>query len=263
MPAPPMHVDLSGKVACVTGASKGIGRGVCVTLAAAGAQVFASARSPVEVDGVVSVPVDLTTPDGPSRLAEAALTATGRIDILVNNVGGLAEPRTQGFLALTDAQIQATLDLNLFSTIRLCRAALPQLIEHSGAIVNISSVGAIKPEPALIDYAAAKAALNAVTKALSVEFGPVGVRVNTVTVGPILTEGWTDPGRLGDQLATAMGVDRQTAMDQMITGLGELALPRWGQVDEVARAVLFLASDLGSFCAGADLRVDGGLYKGT
>ncbi len=257
-----LHVDLEGKVAVVSGASKGIGRGVCQALADAGATVFGSARSEVEVDGVTSVPVDLATPAGPARLAQAALDAAGRIDIVVNNVGGIAAPRTGGFLALSDEEWHENFDLNFFSAVRLSRATLPHLVEQRGSMVNISSVGALTPGPFHIDYAASKSALNALTKALSVEFGPRGVRVNLVSVGTIFTEGWMDPGRFGDQLAAQMGITKEEAMELMITQLGELSLPRWGQVDEVVRAVMFFVSDAASYCSGADLRVDGGLYKG-
>jgi NAD(P)-dependent dehydrogenase (short-subunit alcohol dehydrogenase family) len=208
------------------------------------------------------VAVDLATPDGPGELAQAALDAAGRIDIVVNNVGGLAEPRTGGFLSLTDDQWRENFDLNFYSAIRLSRATLPHLVEQRGAMVNISSVGALTPGPFHIDYAASKAALNALTKALSIEFGPKGVRVNLVSVGTILTEGWMDEGRFGDQLAAQMGISKEEAMELMVTQLGELSLARWGQVDEVVRAVLFFVSDAGSYCSGADLRVDGGLYKG-
>lgn len=262
MSAPPLEVDLSGKVAVVTGASRGIGKGVCETLVAVGATVFGSARSEVEVEGVASVPADLTTPQGPGQLVAAAVEATGRLDIVVNNVGGLAEPRFKGFTAISDEEWQLTLDANLMSAVRLCRAAVPHLIETQGSIVNISSIGAVKPEPALIDYAAAKAGLNAFAKALSAELGPHGVRVNTVSCGPILTPSWTDPGGMGDMLAEGMGLDPDTAIDELLNRLGGLSIARWGLPEEVGRAVLFLASDLAAFSTGADLYVDGGLYKG-
>jgi putative oxidoreductase len=125
-------------------------------------------------------------------------------------------------------------------------------------------VAAVKPEPNIVDYSAAKAALNAYTKALSEELGPKGVRVNTVTLGSFKTPAWTADGALGDQLAEAMGLDdRDKAMQLFLEQLGGVTLNRWGDPSEVAAAVHFLVSTEAEYINGADLRIDGGLYKGV
>jgi len=255
-------MSLSGKVAVVTGSSRGIGRGVCERLRDEGLVVFGAARTDPELDGVTWVEADLLTADGVHRLADRALADAGGIDLVVNNVGGIEEPRVSGIAAVSDEQWQVSLDLNLFAPVRLIRRALPSLIARGGSIVNISSVGAVKPEPGIVDYAASKAALNVYTKALAAELGPRGVRINTLSLGAIATPGWTGEGALGDQLAAATGLPRDEAIQAMLDELGGVALGRLGTVDEVAEAVVFLAGPGSTYITGADLRIDGGLYKG-
>ncbi|MEU2776608.1 SDR family NAD(P)-dependent oxidoreductase, partial [Streptomyces sp. NPDC007162] len=175
------------RTAVVTGASKGIGLAVAEALVAAGADVVAAARtmSPgldvlVKAGGVRWVQLDLTEPDSAQRLVAAA---GQHIDVLVNNVGS-APARPGGFLSVTDAQWRRTLELNLFATIAVTRAVLPLMLETGrGSIVNIGSVNAELPDPTVVDYSAAKAALVNFSKALSKEFGPRGVRVNSVSPG--------------------------------------------------------------------------------
>src|SRR5580704_2122374 len=165
-----MDLDLAGKVAIVTGASKGIGLAVARSLAASGAQVIAGARSsPAELDELAQggqvrvVLADLADPAGPARLVEQA---GDRIDILVNNVGG-APARTGGFLSITDDDWLATLNLDLMASIRATRSVLPRMLAASaGSIDSICSVNARLPDPAVLDYSTAKAGLAAFSKAL-------------------------------------------------------------------------------------------------
>jgi NAD(P)-dependent dehydrogenase (short-subunit alcohol dehydrogenase family) len=188
-----MDLGLAGKVAVVTGASKGIGLAVTRALVAEGASVVAGARSTgglAGLDGVHPVAVDLATADGPIRLVEEAVATFGGVDILVNNVGAV-RPRLDGFLAITDAEWEATLNLNFLAAVRTTRAALPHLLDRApSTIVTIGSVNAFLPDPGVIDYCAAKAALGNFCKALSKEYGPRGVRVNTVSPGPVETDLW-------------------------------------------------------------------------
>ena len=136
-----------------------------------------------------SVAVDLTDPDGPAELVERSVERFGGLDILVNNVGAV-RPRLDGFLAVTDEDWDWTLTINFLAAVRTMRAALPHLVERPGAnIVTISSVNAFLPDPAVIDYSAAKAALTNLCKSLSKEFGPQ-VRVNTISPGPVRTDLW-------------------------------------------------------------------------
>jgi NAD(P)-dependent dehydrogenase (short-subunit alcohol dehydrogenase family) len=133
-----------------------------------------------------------------------AAEAFGGLDVLVNNAGGAPEgsgPRAS-FLDVGDADWHAMLELNLLSAVRASRAALPLLLERGGgAIVNVSSVNGRRPFPFVVDYSASKAAMTNLTKALSEEFAPRGVRVNAVSPGPVRTPWWTDDGGLADVMA--------------------------------------------------------------
>ena len=170
-----MDLQLDAKVAVVTGASKGIGLAVVRALSAEGARVVAGARSVgglAGIDGVTPIEVDLVEPSGSTRLVAEAVGRHGRVDILVNNVGGVAL-RLDGFLHVSDADFERSLQLNFFAALRATRAAVAQMIEQGGgAIVNVASVNAFfHPDGLVIDYGAAKAALLNVAKALSQELG--------------------------------------------------------------------------------------------
>lgn len=182
-----MELHLKNKVAVVTGASKGIGLAVVEAMAREGVRVVAGSRnSTPELDALATaydvtiVPVDLAAPEGAQTLVRSAVERHQRIDILVNNVGA-AEPRS-GFLDVTDAEWRRIFDLTFFSAVRASRAALPYLAEAEGAaIVNISSINARTPFPMVVDYSAAKAALTNLSKSLSEEFAPKGIRVNAIS----------------------------------------------------------------------------------
>jgi NAD(P)-dependent dehydrogenase (short-subunit alcohol dehydrogenase family) len=255
-----MDLRLEGRVAVVTGASRGIGLAVTRALLEEGAHVVAAARaSSAELDelakagAVKIIEVDLAEPLGPARLVGAA---GDRIDILVNNVGR-ADVRTGGFLSVTDEQWQASIDLNLLPAVRATRSTLPMMLAAGrGSIVNIASVNTTLSDPAVVDYSAAKAALASFSKALSKEVGPYGVRVNTVSPGPVATPMWLGGGGVAATLATAAGTDPEVvvgqAARQSVTG-------RFSQPEEIADIVLLLASDRTANITGADIRIDGGL----
>ncbi len=177
-----MDLGLSGKRAVVTGASKGIGLAITRALAAEGVTVVAGARhtsaalDQLTEDGrVQAVNVDLATESGPPGLVSAALEF-GPLDILVNNVGAVT-PRLEGFTAVSDDQWLASLTLTFLAAVRTTRAALPAMLKaRRGTIVTVCSVNAFLPDPAVIDYCAAKAALANFSKALSKEVGPSGIR---------------------------------------------------------------------------------------
>jgi NAD(P)-dependent dehydrogenase (short-subunit alcohol dehydrogenase family) len=153
------------------------------------------------------VSVDLSTAEGPRRLVDEAVSIFGRLDTLVNNVGAV-RPRLAGFLSITDEDWNAALTINVLAAIRTTRAALPHLLERGrGTIVTICSVNALLPDPLVMDYSAAKAALLNFSTALSKEVGPRGVRVNTVSPGPVATALW-----LGDD-GVAATVGRTTGSD--------------------------------------------------
>lgn len=255
-----MDLGLTGKVAVVTGASKGIGLAVVRGLAANGAHVVAGARtsSPelavLEKAGQVrTAHVDLTDASGPASLIAFA---GDRIDILVNNVGS-APARTGGFLSITDDDWQSSITINLLAAVRTTRAALPAMLAAgSGAIVNTGSVNSRLPDPAVMDYSAAKAALASFAKALSKEVGPHGIRVNSVAPGPVATDLWLGQSGVAATVSASTGADPKDvashAASQMVTG-------RFTRPEEVADLILFLASERAANITGADFAIDGGL----
>lgn len=254
-----MSKELEGRTAVVTGASKGIGLAVVQALAGAGAYVVAGSRTTSEgLDGLVEegsvtwVPVDLAEPEGAGRLVGAA---GGRIDILVNNIGS-APARTGGFLSVTDEDWHRTVDLNLLTAVRVTRAALPPMLEAGqGSVVTIASVNATLPDPLVIDYSASKAALVAFSKALSKEVGPKGIRVNTVSPGPVETELWLGGDGVAATVSAAAGI---TPDDVVARAAGKTVTGRFSQSAEVADLVLFLAGDRARNITGSDLVIDGG-----
>jgi NAD(P)-dependent dehydrogenase (short-subunit alcohol dehydrogenase family) len=258
-----MDLHLAGKTAVVTGASKGIGFAITRALAGEGVNVVAGARdTTTELSDLAArttvrpVSVDLTTVDGPARLVEAAIAEYGALDILVNNVGAL-RPRTDGFLSITDDDWLSALTINLLAAVRTTRAALPHLIDRgAGAIVTINSVNARLPDPLVIDYSAAKAALANFSKSLSKEVASRGIRVTTVSPGPVSTGLWLGSDGVAASVARASGAApeavAQKAASQSGTG-------RFTQPEEVADLVLLLASDRASNVTGADFVIDGGL----
>jgi NAD(P)-dependent dehydrogenase (short-subunit alcohol dehydrogenase family) len=255
-----MDLGLSGRTAIVTGASRGIGLAVTRGLVAEGVHVTAGARqSSAELDelagtGVVRVvEADLAEPEGPARLVGAA---GDRIDILVNNVGS-APARPGGFGEITDKDWLESLTLNLMAAVRTTRAVLPVMVAAGkGAIVNISSVNASLPDPGVMDYSAAKAALANFSKSLSKQAGPHGIRVNTISPGPVATDLWLGDHGVAATVSRATGATSQDvqsqAAQQTVTG-------RFSRPEEVADLVLILASDRTANVTGADITIDGGL----
>lgn len=257
-----MDLDLTGQVAIVTGASKGIGLAITRRLTGEGVFVIAGARERsdeltalVGAGKVRDVKVDLSTAAGATDLVAAA-DETGRLDILVNNIGAVT-PRLGGFLEVTDEQWLFSLTLNLMAAVRTTRAALPAMLSTGhGSIVTISSVNAFLPDPTVIDYSAAKAALTNFCKSLSKEVGPKGIRVNAVSPGPVATDLW-----LGDH-GVAATVARTTGGDPAAVAAHAAAdsvTGRFTHPDEVADLVTFLASDRAANVTGADFTIDGGL----
>ena len=262
-----MDLGLADKIAIVTGASKGIGLAVTRALLEEGARVVAGARgieSLSGIDGVTPVALDLAAPDGPGRLVQRALDAHGRVDVLVNNVGAV-RLRLEGFLGTSDEEFEWAMQMNFFSALRATRAALvPMLKQGRGAIVNVASVNAFfQPDAGTIDYGAAKAALVNLTKALSQEFGPRGVRINSVSPGPVSTDLWLGKGGVADTVAKATGVDAETAQKNVIASIGGFATGRFTTPEEVATLVVFLASERTGNVTGANYVIDGGLIKTT
>ncbi|MGY5032963.1 SDR family NAD(P)-dependent oxidoreductase [Streptomyces sp. 900116325] len=256
--------SLVGRTVVVTGAGRGIGLVVVEAFLAAGSRVVAGSRERTEaLDEHVKrgaeltvVELDLATPDGPAALIAEAVALHGGVDVLVNNVGAV-RPRVDGFLSVTDEDWEWTFTINFMAAVRATRAALPHLLATgAGRIVTVSSVNARLPDPLVIDYGAAKAALTNFCKALSKEVGPHGVRVNTIGPGPVETALWQGEGGVAATVAQSRGIDPQDvargAAGQSVTG-------RFTRPSEVADLVLHLAGPSSANITGADFIIDGGL----
>jgi NAD(P)-dependent dehydrogenase (short-subunit alcohol dehydrogenase family) len=259
-----MDLELSDKVAVVTGASKGIGLAVVRELAAEGAKVVAGARhvQALEgIDGVTPVTVDLADPDGPGRLVGHAIDELGRVDVLVNNVGA-AHVRLDGFLSLSDADFETSLQLNFFAALRATRAAIEDMTKRGeGVVVNVASVNSFfEPDGGVIDYGVAKAALVNLAKSLSQELSPSGIRITSVSPGPVATDLWLGGQGVAETVGRATGEGGDAVRDQMAASMptGRFTTPR-----EVATVVALLASPRTANVTGANWVIDGGLIKTT
>jgi len=259
-----MDLQLTDKVAVVTGANKGIGLAITKALVAEGARVVAGSLSTENLDGldrVTPVAVDLLTEEGPAMLVREAVDEHGRLDVLVNNVGAV-RIRVDGFLATSDEEFTWALRMNFFTGLRATRAALgPMLEQGSGSIVNIASVNSFfQPDAATVDYGVAKAAVVNLSKSLSQEFGPKGIRVNCISPGQVGTDLWLGDQGVAATLADATGLDADT-----IRATATAAIPtgRFTTPEEVATLVAMLASDRTANVTGANYVIDGGLIKTT
>ncbi|MGW1895463.1 oxidoreductase [Streptomyces sp. NPDC002004] len=262
-----MELNLQDKVAVVTGGSKGIGLAVAEALGREGARVVVGSRTESpglsaarDRYGVAFVEVDLARADGPEQLVRAAVDRHRRIDVLVNNLGA-TRPRS-GFLDVDDSEWQQVFGLTFFSAVRTTRSALPHLLaDGGGAIVNVGSINARLPFPMVVDYSAAKAALSNLTKALSEEFAPRGVRVNSVAPGPVRTPFWTDPGGFADAVAAESGRTAEEALDEVVPRQMGISTGRISNPEEIADLVVLLASPRAGNITGAEFVIDGGQVK--
>lgn len=259
-----MDLELNDKVCVVTGASKGIGLAITRALVAEGAVVVAGARtidSIQGIEGVTPFAVDLGSPDGPAQLVKRAVNDHGRIDVLVNNVGGV-RLRLKGFLGTSDEDFEWAMNINFFAALRATRAAVTNMMGRGGAIVNVASVNAFfQPDTGTIDYGAAKAALVNLTKALSQELGPHGIRINDVSPGPVSTDLWLGNDGVAQTVAKATGVDPETAKKNVLASIGGLATGRMTTPEEIATLVVMLASPKTANVTGSNYVIDGGLIK--
>ncbi|MQY06720.1 oxidoreductase [Actinomadura macrotermitis] len=258
-----MDLRLTGKTALVTGASRGIGLATVRTLIAEGVRVAGAARTltpGLKESGALPVLADLSTPQGAADAVARAEAELGGLDLLVNNVGGGDGVEIGGFLDVDDEHWRHTFDVNLFSAVRVSRAALPGLVERRGAIVNVSSIGARLPGGRPIAYNIAKAGLTAFGKALAEEFGPLGVRVNTVSPGPVRTAIWEAADGFGGRLAEANGVPHAEFLQHVPAAMG-MTSGRIAEPEEVAGLIAFLLSDAAGSILGADHLIDGGIVK--
>ena len=262
-----MDLQLEGKVAVVTGAGKGIGMATTQALTDEGAFVVAGSlniATLTDMEKVTAVAVDLAQPEGPGLLVAKAIETHGRLDVLVNNVGGV-KMRLDGFLNVTDEDFMWSLQMNFFATLRATRAAVIVMrSQGSGAIVNVTSVNSFfEPDGGTVDYGAAKAALLNLSKSLAQEFGPQGIRVNAVSPGPVSTDLWLGDHGVAQTVAAATGVDADTARDNVLQSIGGLATGRLTTPEEVATLITVLASERAGNVTGSNFVIDGGLIKTT
>lgn len=241
-----MELGLEGKVCVVTGSTGGIGERVVEQLRAEGALTVSSGRS-AHGPGDLHVSGDLADRDHPALLIETALQRFGRLDGLVNNVGGTG---IRKLADLTDDDWQVSFELNLMAAVRATRAALPALEEAKGAIVNVSSTAAKRPSSGMPDYSVMKAALLSFSRLVADLHAGDGIRCNAVAPGPTATAAWLGDGGLADQQG-----DREQVLAKVAAGrpLGRLAAP-----DEIAAVIVFLLSQRASYVTGAAWSVDGG-----
>lgn len=250
--------ELSGKNAFVTGGTKGIGAAIVKRLHQAGASVMTAARTkPPDLEmPEFFVQADISSLEGTQYVVENVRSRFGRVDILVNNVGGSSAPNG-GVLALNDSHWQQALNDNLLAAVRLDRAFLPGMIEQqSGVIIHVASIQRTLPlYQSTIAYAAAKAALVNYSKNLSNEVSPKGLRIITVSPGFIETEA---AARMIEGLAKSNRTATETARQDLIDSLGGIPMNRPGKPEEVAELIAFLVSERAPYINGTEIVIDGG-----
>ena len=245
--------ELQGKIAVVSGASRGIGEASARALDAAGARVVLTARTVADLDRVagdlsndpVVMQADLSAPRAGTELAERILAAVGGVDVLVNNAG---IPMRRKPDELTEEDFDLVFSINVRSLLMLTLGLGPSMIARGGgSVINISSIASLRGPLGRVAYAGTKGAVDAMTRALAADWGPDGVRVNALCPGLIITSIWE--------------ADRRD-----VPGLAEqleerIALKRWGDGADVADVVVFFASDASRYVTGEVVTVDGGMAR--
>lgn len=246
--------SLDGKVAVVTGGSKGIGRGICLCLARAGADVVVCARTAADVEAVaqevralgrraLAITADVTSSADIETLADRTVNELGSIDIWVNNAGGLPDATPRYLTKTPEDRFDAQIDLNLKAVYLGCVAAATRMKETGGSIINISSTSSLGFSLKNGPYGASKAAVNSLTRTLSREAAP-SIRVNGVAPGPIPTDNFNESTSFRDDVPVAK---------QIGVPLGRLGTP-----EDIGHAVVYLASPAASWITGQTLFVNGG-----
>jgi 3-oxoacyl-[acyl-carrier protein] reductase len=255
-----MDLGLRDRVCVVTGSTGGIGRETARMLAAEGARVVVTGRSPDmmerardEVGAARGVVCDLAEPGAPEALIAEVSAELGAVDVLVNNVGIAYQ---LSFEDVSDERWEAMWQLNVMSYVRAIRAVLPGMRERGrGVIVNVSSTAGKRPSTSMPDYSVTKAAVLSLSRLVADLYAEAGIRCNAITPGPTATEAWLGDGGLADQQAERSGKTRAEVLEAVGKGrpLGRLAEP-----EEIAAVIAFLCSDRASYVTGAAWSADGG-----
>jgi 3-oxoacyl-[acyl-carrier protein] reductase len=243
-----MDLGLSGKACVVTGSTGGIGLETARLLIAEGARVVTSGRREAPAIGeALHVRADLSSPEAPAALVDAAVGELGGVDVLVNNVGFAIQAR---FEDVPDAEWASMWELNVMSYVRAIRASLPHLRASRGSVVNVSSTAGKRPSGGMPHYSVTKAAVLSLSRLVADLYAGDGIRCNAVTPGPTATDAWLGEGGLADQQG-----DRKEVLEKVGAGrpLGRLAEP-----EEIAAVIAFLASERASYVTGAAWSADGG-----
>jgi NAD(P)-dependent dehydrogenase (short-subunit alcohol dehydrogenase family) len=249
--------ELTGKIALVTGGTKGLGKAIAERLEKAGATVIITARNKAEEDNSLHfIAADLSTPEGTEKVVKEVNSKFGRLDILVNNLGSSETPGG-GFSALTDEDWESTFRTNLFAPVRLDRGFLPDMIEKkTGIIIHVASIqGTLPLYDSTLPYAAAKAGLINYSKSLSNEVSPKGVRVLTVSPGWIMT---TSATRMMERIAQSSNGTIEEATQSVMDALGGIPIGRPAKPEEIAEFIGFLVSPRANYLTGTEYVVDGG-----
>lgn len=250
--------ELSGKIALVTGGTKGIGQAIADRLLQAGATVIITARNAPQTknEQLHFIPADLSDGAGTQKVVDEILSTYGRLDILVNNLGASDTP-AGGFSVLTDHDWERIIRTNLLAPVRLDRGFLPQMLERkNGVIIHIASIqGKLPLYDATLPYAAAKAGLINYSKSLSNEVSPKGVRVLTVSPGWVKTSGGDV---MMENIARNMNSTVEAAIQSVMDALGGIPFGRPAMPEEVAELVGFLVSPRANYLTGTEYIIDGG-----
>lgn len=268
-----MDLGLHGKVALVTGASRGIGAAIARELAREGADLALCARGAADLDQtahelaelgrrVKVVPANLATTAGIDTVVTATLETFGRVDILVNNVGGAPGPG--GFMNLEDEHWDAAWNLNVMSAVRFARALIPGMVERRwGRIINIGSTSGRQPDIVVVHYNCAKAALLGLSKSLSLAYSKDGVLTNCVLPGLTRTPAVEASAakRLKEEGVDITGMSADDLVNRYYIPRRPLPIGRVGTPEDIAATVAFLASERAGFITGTAIDVDGGWVK--
>ena len=250
--------ELSGKIALVTGGTKGVGKAIAERLSNAGATVIITARNVPETSNekLHFISADLSRPAGTKKVVDEVLVKYGKLDILVNNLGG-SETKGGGFAVLTDEEWEHSIQTNLLAPVRLDRDFLPKMIaQKSGVIIHIASIqGKLPLYDATLPYAAAKAGLINYSKSLSNEVSPKGVRVLTVSPGWIMT---ASSEKMMERIAESSNITIEKATQSVMEALGGIPFGRPAQPEEIAELVGFLVSPRANYLTGTEFVIDGG-----